>query len=103
MPCHRGQFAGIPAFIQRKGDDGRTKFVAGEFNSYDEAKKYAADLVGQGNDGAFVVGEFNGVIGSTSSNSKMLSSLSENIVYDKSSYSMYGISICEKSIGFGTS
>jgi len=45
---------------QRRSVDGRTKFVVGEFDSYEEAKQYANDLVGLGNEGAFVVGEFNG-------------------------------------------
>ncbi|MBL4625945.1 MAG: SPOR domain-containing protein [Flavobacteriales bacterium] len=45
---------------RRKDDDGKTKFVVGEFDTYEEAKKYASELAGVGNDGAFVVGEFNG-------------------------------------------
>ena len=45
---------------QRRSEDGRTKFVVGEFDSYEKAKQYANDLVGLGNEGAFVVGEFNG-------------------------------------------
>ena len=50
---------------QRRSDDGKTKFVVGEFDSYEEAKQYATEIVGEGNDGAFVVGEFNGkLIGS---------------------------------------
>ena len=45
---------------QRRSEDGRTKVVVGEFDSYEKAKQYANDLVGLGNEGAFVVGEFNG-------------------------------------------
>jgi len=45
---------------QRRSADGRTKFVVGEFDSYEKAKQYSNDLVNQGNEGAFVVGEFNG-------------------------------------------
>lgn len=45
---------------QKVGDDGKTKFVVGSFDSYEQAKQYATELAGQGNEGAFVVGEFNG-------------------------------------------
>ncbi|MBL4651687.1 MAG: SPOR domain-containing protein [Flavobacteriales bacterium] len=50
----------LDAVEQRKSDDGQTKFIAGIFDTYEEAQQYATELVGEGNDGAFVVGELNG-------------------------------------------
>lgn len=45
---------------QMQGEDGKTKFVAGTFNTYQAAKDYADQLAREGNEGPFVVGEFNG-------------------------------------------
>lgn len=45
---------------QLKGDDGITKYVAGSFSNYEEAKRYKEELKQKGFDGAFIIGQFKG-------------------------------------------
>ncbi len=45
---------------EKKGDDGVTRYVAGDFRSYEEANQFKQTLIGRGFEGVFVVGEFDG-------------------------------------------
>lgn len=47
---------------QRKVGGGATKYLVGEFNTYEEANAYKQQLIDQGFEGAFVAGEYNGNI-----------------------------------------
>lgn len=53
------RYASLGQVDQRNGSDGQTKFVAGSFSTYAEAAKFKQDLLDQGFDAAFVVGEYN--------------------------------------------
>lgn len=44
---------------QRKTQEGSTKYIVGNFDSYEEAKKYKEEIIKQGIGDAFVVGQFN--------------------------------------------
>ena len=50
----------LDAVDKVEGDDNITKFVVGEYATFEEAKQFADELVNKGYDGAIVVGEFNG-------------------------------------------
>lgn len=56
------KFMSLGVIEPRHTDEGVTKYVAGNYSSADEAKEYKQNLLDQGYDGAFLVGEFNGKI-----------------------------------------
>ena len=57
---------------QMKGKDKYIRYVAGSFNSYEEATSYKKELLGQGFEGCYVVGVYYGKMISASQARKML-------------------------------
>ncbi|HAW19077.1 MAG TPA: hypothetical protein DCX14_02750 [Flavobacteriales bacterium] len=47
---------------QREMDDGSVNYMTGEFNNFEDAEVYMDELISQGFDGSFVVGEHEGKI-----------------------------------------
>ena len=56
------QFMTLGSVEARLASDGRTKYVVGVYDDYDAALQFKNEVVGQGFQDAFVVGEFDNKI-----------------------------------------
>lgn len=56
------KYMDLPDVDQQPGKDGATKFVAGLFDTYQEANQFKKQLQSKGHSGVFVVGQWRGVI-----------------------------------------
>ncbi|GAB4376421.1 MAG: hypothetical protein Kow0075_03550 [Salibacteraceae bacterium] len=53
---------GIGKIDQRSGEDGKVRYFAGEFNTYEEALAFKQEMIARGFTDAFVAAEYNGKI-----------------------------------------